>query len=83
MVVLEAHLFTGKEALEGGIVDELAKPDEMLEKAVEWAERWKGKSKMGVYGILRGELVEEAVQQMQRISYVHSKPTSRHPKVKI
>jgi len=82
-VLLEAHRFTGQEAYEEGIVDAIAEPDHMLDVALEMAEKWKGKAKMGVYGILRNELYGEATRAYQVNSYVHSKPTSRQPKVKL
>ncbi|KAF2105319.1 hypothetical protein BDV96DRAFT_617858 [Lophiotrema nucula] len=67
-ILLEAHKFTGKEALEAGIVDAIADP---------------GQSKMGVYGVLRNELVEEAAGKFKAISYVHHKAVSRQPRVKL
>jgi len=82
-VLLEAHKFTGKEALESGIVDAIAEPDKMLDVAVEMAEKWKGKAKMGVYGVLRAELYGEAARAYGLNSYVHSRQTSRQPKVKL
>ncbi|KAK2735684.1 hypothetical protein FQN55_002046 [Onygenales sp. PD_40] len=82
-VLLQAHKFTGKEALKDGIVDEVAAPEEMLEKALEYAEKWKAKAKMGVYGVLRSELYGEAVEGFKKISYVHSREVSRQPKVKL
>jgi len=50
-VLLEAHKFKAGEALEDGIVDAIATPDDMMEVAMQFAERWKAKAKMGVYGV--------------------------------
>ena len=82
-VLLQAHRYKAKEALEDGIVDAIAPPEKMFEVALELAERWKGKAKMGVYGVLRNELVGEATSAYQRSSYVHHRETSREPKVKL
>lgn len=82
-ILLEAHRYKGAEALEDGIVDAVAAPEEMLDKAIEVAEKWKAKAKMGVYGVLRNELVGEALAAYQSISYVHHKATGREAKVKL
>ena len=82
-VLLEAHRYKAAEALEDGIVDAIAPPDKMFDVALELANRWKGKAKMGVYGVLRNELVGEATAAYQANSYVHRKDTSREPKVKL
>lgn len=82
-VLLEAHKYTGREALEDGIVDEIAEPESMLDVAIEWAEKWKSKSKMGVYGLLRNELVGSATEAYARNSYVHRRETAKEPKVKL
>jgi Delta3-Delta2-enoyl-CoA isomerase len=60
--LLEAYRYKGIEALEDGIVDAVAPPETMLEVALEFAEKWKSKAKMGVYGVLRNELVGEATR---------------------
>ena len=77
-MLLEAHKWTGKEALEDGVVDAIAGPtmDDMMKVAVQWADKWQGKAKMGVYGTLRNELWGEAGRAFREISYVHSRPTS-------
>lgn len=36
-----------------------------------------------VYGVLRDELWGEATKKLQRISYVHSRETSRQARVKL
>jgi enoyl-CoA hydratase/carnithine racemase len=82
-VLLEAHRYTATEALKDGIVDAAASPDDMFDVAMELARKWKGKAKMGVYGVLRDELVGEASKAYRDISYVHSRETTREPKVKI
>lgn len=81
--MLEAHKFTGEEALENGIVDAVAESDKMLDVALEIAEKWKGKAEMGVYGVLRSELYGEAARAYALNSFVHSRQTSRQPKVKL
>ena len=82
-VLLEAHRYKGGEALEDGIVDAIAPPDKMLDVALEMVDRWKGKAKMGVYGVFRNELVGQATRAYQQNSYVHHRETSREPKVKL
>ncbi|KAJ5625715.1 hypothetical protein N7510_002024 [Penicillium lagena] len=82
-MLLEAHKWTGKEALEEGIVDAVAEPEQMLDTALELAAKWAPKAKMGVYALLRQELWGEAIKKFQRISYVHSRMTSAPAKVKI
>lgn len=46
-MLLEAHKWTGKEALDDGIVDAIAEPGEMLDIALEIASQWAPKAKMG------------------------------------
>ncbi|KAK5175463.1 uncharacterized protein LTR77_000602 [Saxophila tyrrhenica] len=82
-VLLEAHRYKGPEALKDGIVDAVAPPDQMLDVAIAWAETWKSKAKMGVYGVLRNELVGEALKAYQMNSYVHHRETAREPKIKL
>lgn len=82
-VLLEAHRFTGKEALADGIVDAIAPPKDLMGCAMEYAARLQSKAKMDVYGVLRGELLGDAIQKFQALSYIHSRPTSRIPKVKL
>jgi len=76
-MLLEAHRWTGETALADGIVDEIAPPEKMFDVALELAQRWAPKAKMGVYGVLRGELYGQALEKFQGISYVHSRSTSR------
>ena len=82
-MLLEAYRWTGKEALEDGIVDEIAEPEEMFEKALQLARRVRGRAKMGVFAVLRNELCGEAASKFRAISYVHGKVTSRPAKAKI
>ncbi|KAJ5558579.1 hypothetical protein N7535_008795 [Penicillium sp. DV-2018c] len=82
-VLLEAHKFTGKEALADGIVDAIATPQEMRPAALALADKVKGKARMGVYALLRSELYGEALRAFQGISHVHSREVSRQPKVKL
>ncbi|KAK7902700.1 hypothetical protein LTR67_002346 [Exophiala xenobiotica] len=82
-MLLEAHRWTGKEACVDGIVDAVAVPGGMLGLAMEFAEKWAPKAKMGVYGVLRQELYGEAAVKFQKISYVHSRLTARPAKVKL
>lgn len=82
-MLLEAYKWTGKEALEDGIVDMVAEPLEMEEVAVGVAVRWAPKGKMGVYGLLRQELWGEATGVFKGISYVHHRSTVVPAKAKI
>ena len=82
-MLLQAHRYKASEALEDSIVDAIASPDRMLDVALQLAEQWKSKAKMGVYGLLRNELVGEATRAYQMNSYVHHKETAREPKVKL
>ncbi|KAJ5141533.1 hypothetical protein N7526_002528 [Penicillium atrosanguineum] len=82
-MLLEAHKWTGKEALEDGIVDAVAEPEKMLDVALDLAAKWAPKAKMGVYALLRHELWGEAIEKFQKISYVHSRVTSAPAKAKI
>lgn len=82
-MLLEAHKWTGEQAFADGIVDAIAPPEEMLDVALELANKWAPKAKMGVYGLLRSELWGEAATNFQRISYVHSRSTTRPALAKI
>ncbi|OQD89674.1 hypothetical protein PENANT_c002G10607 [Penicillium antarcticum] len=82
-MLLEAHRWTGKEALGDGIVDAVAEPEEMLDVALEMGAKWAPKAKMGVYALLRQELWGDAIKKFQKISYVHGRITSAPAKVKI
>ncbi|THC92992.1 hypothetical protein EYZ11_007526 [Aspergillus tanneri] len=65
----------GKEALQDGLVDAIAEPEDMLLVAVELARKWAPKAKAGVYGLLGSELRGEMSRSLQQISYVHSRST--------
>ncbi|BCS28533.1 enoyl-CoA hydratase/isomerase family protein [Aspergillus puulaauensis] len=82
-MLLEAHRWTGKEALQDGIVQAVAEPEQMLDAALEMGRKWAPKAKMGVYAALRAELWGEAIEKFQRISYVHGRHTSAPAKAKI
>lgn len=82
-MLLEAHRWTGEEALRDGIVDAIAPPDKIFEVALNLARTWAPKAKAGVYGVLRGELYGEADRMFQSISYVHSRRTNRKALVKL
>ena len=82
-VLLQAHRFTCIEALEDGIVDFVAPPEEMFEKAMEVARKWQVKAKMGVYSLNRTELYGEALSKFKAFSYFHGRMTSLPPKAKI
>ena len=45
-MLLEAHRWTGKEALKDGIVDAVAEPEDMFNVAMELAQKWAPKAKM-------------------------------------
>ncbi|KAF2158920.1 hypothetical protein M409DRAFT_61264 [Zasmidium cellare ATCC 36951] len=82
-MLLEAHRWTGKEALEDGIVDAVAEPEGMLEAALELGRRVAPKAKMGVFSLLRNELYGEAGRAFREISYVHGRRTGEAAKAKI
>lgn len=82
-MLLEAHKWTGKEALEDGIVDQIAEPKEMLDVALKKAGEIQGKAKMGVYSLLRNELWGEAAEKIRGICYVHGRRTTAPAKAKI
>jgi enoyl-CoA hydratase/carnithine racemase len=46
-MLLEAHRWTGKEALQDGIVHAVADPEHMLDAALEMGRKWAPKAKMG------------------------------------
>lgn len=82
-MLLEAHRWTGKVALEDGIVDIIAPPDKLLNVAVELAKQHADRATMGVYGLLRSELWGEALDKFKAISYTHRRREGSAPKVKI
>jgi enoyl-CoA hydratase/carnithine racemase len=82
-MLLEAHKWTATEALADGIIDYAVPPEKMLDVALEVAQKWAPKAKMGVYALLRGELYGEALAAFQKISYVHGRMTSRPALVKL
>jgi enoyl-CoA hydratase/carnithine racemase len=82
-MLLEAHKWTSEEALRDGVVDEIAEPEKLVEKAEEVARKWAAKGKMGVYSLMRNELYGEAGRALREISYVHGRDTSRPALAKI
>ncbi|KAI4616864.1 hypothetical protein J4E83_006445 [Alternaria metachromatica] len=82
-MLLEAHRWTGKEAYEDGIVDEVADPEVMLEAALKKARGVQGRARMGVYSVLRNELWGEAAEKIRGICYVHGKRVTAPAKAKI
>lgn len=82
-MLLEAKRWTGKEALEDGIVDAIAEPEKMFDVALELARQWAPKAKMGVYSALRNELYGEAGRAFREISYVHGKVIDKPAKARI
>lgn len=77
-ILLQGHKFKSSEALADSIVDEIAEPEVMLDRALTLANKVKSKARMGVY-----ELYGEAIKAFQQISYVHSRIVSREAKVKL
>lgn len=82
-MLLQAHRWTGPEALEDGIVDFVASPEEMFDVAMGVAKQWAPKAKMGVYALLRNELYGEAGRGFREISYVYGRRTDLPAKAKI
>ena len=82
-MLLEAHKWTGESALADGIVDAISPPAQMFNVAVELAQKWAPKAKMGVYGVLRAELYGDALKAFQEISFVHSRSTNRRALAKL
>lgn len=82
-VLLQAHKYKALEAFEDGIIDAAEEPEKMFDVAFALADKWKSKAKMGVYGLLRGELIREASTAYRESSYVHGRETSKEPKLKL
>ncbi|PNS20454.1 Enoyl-CoA delta isomerase 1, peroxisomal [Sphaceloma murrayae] len=82
-MLLEAHRWTGEEAVRDGVVDEVCGIAELEGRALEVARLWSGKGRMGVYGVLRNELVGEAARELREISYVRGRRVDREAKAKI
>lgn len=82
-VLLRAYKYKATEALADGIVDDIAAPEEMLDRAIDLAESVKSKTRTGVYGMLRAELYGEAIRAFQHISHVYSRVISREAKIKL
>lgn len=82
-MLLEAHRWTGEQALKDGIVDEIAEPDRMFDVAMEKAKQIAPKSKMGVWSLLRNELYGDAGRHFREISYIHGRRVGSAAKAKI
>ncbi|GIZ39364.1 hypothetical protein CKM354_000275100 [Cercospora kikuchii] len=82
-MLLEAHKWTGEQALEDGIVDEIAEPEKMLDVALALARRLAPKAKMGVFSLLRNELYGDAAVAFRQISYIHGTRVGSPAKAKI
>lgn len=82
-MLLEAHRWTGKEALQDGIVDAIAEPDKMFDAAMDLAKQWAPKAKMDVYSVLRQELYGEAARNFREISYNYGRRVDPPAKAKI
>ncbi|KAJ1023887.1 hypothetical protein NDA13_004721 [Ustilago tritici] len=65
-VVLEGHRFSAEEAFQAGFVDGLAdSPKETLEKALQLAEKLKGKAKMNAWGTNKEVIYANAVKAVR------------------
>ena len=82
-MLLEAHRWTGTEALEDGVVDAIAEPEQMFDVAMEMAKNWAPKAKMDVYAVLRHELYGEAAKAFREISYNYARRADRPARAKI
>ena len=81
-VLLEGHRFTGVEALKAGIVDEIAPAKEMQAVAIRLARQHAPRAIMGVYSLLRNELLADALEQFRKISYAHGRrPAAQRAKI--
>ena len=54
-----------------------------MEKALELAEKWKSKGRMGVYSILRNELWGEAAEKLRGASFRRGREMGSRPVAKI
>lgn len=82
-MLLEAHRWTGQEALKDGIVDAVAAPEEMLEVALQKGREVAPRAKMGVWAVLRAELWGEAGRAFREIAYNFGRPADGAAKAKI
>lgn len=82
-MLLEAHRWTGKEALQDGVVDAIADPEEMFDAAMEMARKWAPKAKMDVYGVLRSELYGEAGKYFREIAFNYGRRPEAPAKARI
>lgn len=82
-MLLEAHRWTGTEALKDGVVDAIAEPEKMFDVAMEVARKWAPKAKMDVYGVLRGELYGEAGKYFREIAFNYGRRPEAPAKARI
>ncbi|KAE9380635.1 enoyl-CoA hydratase/isomerase [Stipitochalara longipes BDJ] len=75
LMVLEAKRFSGKEALEGGIVDVLGGMDECLSLVKE--RKLNEKAKTGVYGALKAEMFRETMEYVTPEGYEKEEKRSK------
>jgi len=74
-MVLEAKRFSGKEALEGGIVDILGGMEECLALVKE--RKLNEKAKTGVYGELKAEMFRETMEYVTPAGYEREEDRSK------
>jgi enoyl-CoA hydratase/carnithine racemase len=65
-VLLEAHKYTGKEAVQDGLVDFIAQPEDLMQTALDLANKWKGKAEKNVYAKLRLEYLTLAETNFEK-----------------
>jgi Delta3-Delta2-enoyl-CoA isomerase len=75
LIVLEAKRFSGKDALEGGIVDILGGMDECLTFVKE--RKLNEKAKTGVYGTLKAEMFRETMEYVTPEGYEREERSSK------
>jgi len=76
-MLLEAHRWTGEEALKDGVVDAVAPPERMFEVAMGVARKWAPKAKADVYGVLRSELYGQAGREFREIAFNYGRRPER------
>lgn len=82
-MLLEAHRWTGEEALKDGVVDFIAEPEKMFDVALDLARKWAPKAKMDVYAVLRSELYGEAGKYFREISFNYGRRPEAPAKARI
>ncbi|KAH8649554.1 ClpP/crotonase-like domain-containing protein [Ilyonectria robusta] len=69
-MLMEGFRWTSREALEDWIVDEIAEPDVMLDRAIAVAQEHAPKASANVYALLRSELYGKAFDAFERLSHI-------------